>query len=144
MSDLAFCCGRRCSDHEAAVQAPLENDALFVYTGQGNQETSISLHLQEEVMFIFYSCISYLFFSGTWFALFPLKPHCCLVSIQMTHFEEVAICCGLRCFSCVFVLFIVNFYCKYLLVSMSLWGLHLMQSFFVPYFNGLGNSILLK
>lgn len=144
MSDLAFCCGRKCSDHGAAVQVPLENDTLFVYTGQGNQETSISLHLQGKVMFIFYSCISYLFLSGTWLALFPLKPHCCLVSIQMTHFEGVTICCGLRCFSHVFVLFIVNFYCKYLLVSMSLWGLHLMQSFIVPYFNSLGNSILLK
>lgn len=67
MSGLAFCCGRRCSDHGAAVQAAddVENDTLFVYTGQGNQETSISLHLRGKVMFNFYSCVSSLFLSGT-------------------------------------------------------------------------------
>lgn len=47
MSGLAFCCGRRCSDHGAAVQAAddVEKDTLFVYTDKGNQEASISLHL---------------------------------------------------------------------------------------------------
>lgn len=64
----------------------------------------------------FYSWVSYLFLSGTWLALLPLKPHCFLVSLQMTHFEGVTICCGLRCFSLVFAFFIVNPYCKYLLV----------------------------
>lgn len=54
-SGLAFCCGRRCSDHRAAVQAPPENDVLFVYTGQSNEETSISLHLAGKVMLTFTS-----------------------------------------------------------------------------------------
>lgn len=53
MSGLAFCCGRSCSGHGAAVQAPPENDTLFVYTGESNQETSISLHLAGKVMFTF-------------------------------------------------------------------------------------------
>lgn len=43
----------------------MENGMLFAYTGQSDQKMSINPCLSGKLLFIFYSCVLYLFFSGT-------------------------------------------------------------------------------
>ena len=61
MDSLAFFCGRSSSVHEVAVQPSLENDSLFANTAQCNQKMSIP----GKILFVFHSCVSHSFLSGT-------------------------------------------------------------------------------